>query len=82
MPCVTKGWPLERRKAQAERARKTKPWTQSTGPRSAEGKSRSRLNGVTHGLNTQAARILRDALRGHQASLTTVIPDLIRDPEE
>lgn len=42
-------WTPERRAKQAERIRQTKPWEQSTGPRTAEGKaisSRSADKGV------------------------------------
>ncbi len=46
---MTKGWSEERRKKQAERCRQNKPWEQSTGPKTTEGKKRSSLNAYKHG---------------------------------
>jgi len=37
-------WSPERKAAQALRCRQTQPWVHSTGPRSPQGKARSRLN--------------------------------------
>lgn len=37
-------WSSERKTAQALRCRQTQPWVHSTGPRSPQGKARSRLN--------------------------------------
>jgi hypothetical protein len=62
----TRGWPEARRKQQAERIRQTRPWTHSTGPRSADGKARASQNGTTHGMNTPAGRELRNALRAQR----------------
>ena len=59
----SKGWPPERRKAQAERIRQQQPWTHSTGPRTEAGKTRAALNATTHGMTGTAAQELRDALR-------------------
>jgi hypothetical protein len=36
---MANGWTLERRQRQAELIRQWKPWVQSTGPKSAEGKA-------------------------------------------
>lgn len=41
---TSSAWTPERRAAQAERIRQTKPWTASTGPRTAEGKASSSRN--------------------------------------
>jgi hypothetical protein len=46
---MAKGWTEERRRAQAERIRKTKPWEKATGPRTAAGKRRSSMNAYKHG---------------------------------
>ncbi len=42
-------WTEERRKAAAERCRAHKPWTQSTGPKTVEGKIRSSYNALKTG---------------------------------
>ena len=47
---MAKGWTEERRRRQAEMIRKHKPWEKSTGPRSAAGKARSRMNAVKSGM--------------------------------
>lgn len=41
-----------------------KPWRQSTGPRSAAGKSRCRGNALKHGFYSSAALQARRMLRG------------------
>jgi hypothetical protein len=46
---MAKGWTEERRKQQAERIRRTRPWEKSTGPKTAAGKKRSSLNAWKHG---------------------------------
>jgi hypothetical protein len=62
-PVITKGWPPERRRAQAARLKAQKPWLHSTGPRTTEGKARSRLNGYRHGLRSAAMRRLKSLMR-------------------
>lgn len=44
MSKATNGWTPERRKAQAEKIKQWKPWEQSTGARTAEGKAASSRN--------------------------------------
>jgi hypothetical protein len=39
-------WTEERKRKQAEAIRKWKPWEKSTGPKTAEGKDRSRMNAL------------------------------------
>ena len=43
------GWTPERRKRQSEAIRRWKPWNQSTGPKSAEGKAAVAGNAWTGG---------------------------------
>ena len=40
------GWTEERRKKQAEAIRRWKPWEKSTGPRTAAGKARCKMNAL------------------------------------
>ena len=65
-----KGWPPERRKAQAERIRQQQPWTRSTGPRTEAGKTRAALNATTHGMTGTSAQELRDALRAQRIAFS------------
>lgn len=46
---MANGWTPERRARQAEAIRRWKPWEQSTGPRTAEGKARTKMNGYRGG---------------------------------
>ena len=43
------GWTLERRARQSELIRTWRPWEQSTGPRTDEGKARTARNGFKGG---------------------------------
>ena len=55
-------WPPEARLKQAERIRQWSPWSKSTGPRSLEGKNRSKTNAWKGGVRWQArgyAEIIR-----------------------
>ncbi len=45
----TSGWTPERRARQAQAIRRWKPWERSTGPATAEGKARSKMNGYKGG---------------------------------
>ena len=59
-------WTPEQRKRQAEAIRRWKPWRQSTGPKSAEGKARVSGNAYTGGewaKLRQAIKELNQALR-------------------
>ena len=57
------GWPPERRKAQAERIKKQKPWQHATGPKTAAGKAKSAQNAYKHGFRSrdylEICRLLR-----------------------
>lgn len=62
---MANGWTLERRAKQAELIRNWKPWQQSTGPRSAEGKAEAAQNAFKGG----TWRELRDLSRQMSAML-------------
>ena len=64
----SKGWTAERRARLALRNRTHKPWTSSTGPKTARGKAISAVNARTHGTRSASVvaelRRLRELLRG------------------
>ena len=63
MTGITRGWPPSRRAAQALRIRRTKPWLQSTGPRTAAGKARVARNAYRHGFRSRAYAGIAAVLR-------------------
>lgn len=63
MSKVTKGWPLKRRREQAQRIRKQKPWKKATGPKTEEGKAASKNNGYKHGWRSEDMREVYRLLR-------------------
>ncbi len=60
-------WTDAQRAAASERARKSKPWLRSTGPKTAAGKARSARNALKHGYYTVAARAARARHRAIRA---------------
>lgn len=50
---MANGWTEERRKRQSELIRTWKPWEQSTGAKTDEGKAKSSLNALKHGLRAK-----------------------------
>lgn len=56
---MSKGWTEERRKQQAERCRRNKPWEKSTGPKTSAGKQRSKRNAIKHGRRSLAWKQIR-----------------------
>lgn len=67
-PKWSAGWTAERRARLALRNRAHKPWTSSTGPKTAHGKAISAVNARTHGTRSASVvaelRRLRELLRG------------------
>ena len=61
-----RGWTSERRKKQSEAIRRWKPWQQSSGPKSAEGKAAASRNAWAGGdwqKLRQAIKALNGAMR-------------------
>ena len=53
---MSHGWTPERRRRQSEAIRRWKPWKESTGPRTEDGKATSSLNAYKHGLRSAENR--------------------------
>lgn len=70
-------WTEEQRQRQREAIQKWKPWEQSTGPRTAEGKAKASRNGDKGGTWAEV-RVLRklanELLRGQRELLRRVMP--------
>jgi hypothetical protein len=66
------GWTLERRQRQAEMIRQWRPWEQSTGPRTEEGKQASARRGYKGGFK-EMLRELRQALRDQRRDLKILL---------
>jgi hypothetical protein len=72
-------WTPERRAAQSARLKALKPWEKSTGPKTAEGKSRSRLNALKHGERSLLMQRATEMLK-HQREFMRLARLLVTDP--
>ena len=67
------GWSPERRRRQRKAIQRWKPWEQSTGPRTPEGKAEAARNSLQYGLHDAKSREFRRAinalLREHRQAL-------------
>ncbi|TAL88472.1 MAG: hypothetical protein EPN69_16275 [Rhodanobacter sp.] len=68
---MANGWTLERRRRQAAAIKRWKPWLQSTGPRTDEGKAASSRNAWKGG-HRPLFRAMAEALRGQREWLDEV----------
>ncbi|MBF24797.1 MAG: hypothetical protein CML18_14800 [Pusillimonas sp.] len=59
---MARNWTPQQRKERAQDARRRKLWEYSTGPKTAEGLSKTRFNSTTTGVGTQQAVALRRAV--------------------
>lgn len=74
---MANGWTLERRQRQSQQIRSWKPWQRSTGPRTAEGKARTAMNGFRGGrrkAERELRKLLRQALAEHLEALARLTP--------
>ena len=65
-------WTEKEKKRQACVLRRHKPWKKSTGPRTAQGKEKSKYNATKHGSRSAAFIRLRKALAAQGAYLKLV----------
>ena len=54
-------WTLERRKKHSEKIQNGKPWENSTGPLTAQGRATSRMNALKHSMRSAKMRSLESA---------------------
>lgn len=75
-------WTDEKRQAARERCLRTKPWTRSTGPVTAEGKLVSSMNNLKHGLYAKASSLRFLAAMRHRQEIyeevKTEIEEILR----
>lgn len=64
---AARSWTQEQREGQREAIKRWKPWEQSTGPKSADGKARVSRNGWKGGAG-ETLRVLSRILREHRQS--------------
>ena len=57
------GWTKERRARQAAIIRRVKPWKSGTGPKSAAGKAKSKMNAFKHGGDMTSVKRLKRVMR-------------------
>ena len=57
------GWSPERRQRQRDAIKRWKPWEESTGPRTNEGKARAAANSLVHGLYAARSQALMRTVR-------------------
>jgi len=72
---MANGWSLERRARQAELIRSWRPWERSTGPRSAEGKTRTARNADKGGHRQtlrELSRMLNAEIKAHRDMLDAI----------
>ena len=66
-------WTPEERQAQSALIHAVKPWLLSTGPRTAEGKERSRMNARKHGLYSREFTLYKRLMREMNRSCKKIL---------
>ena len=73
---MSEGWTQERRQRQREAIQRWKPWEQSTGPRTPEGKATAARNSLVHGLDTAQQREFMRGVRAFLGKQRQVLKEL------
>ena len=76
---VSRGWPEKRRRAQAQNCRKIKPWEHTTGPKTKEGKNKSKNNSLKHGFRSVEGRELMRLMAAQRCFVRSVMRTLRED---
>ena len=72
-------WTSSQRSEQSESIIEVQPWQYSTGPKSLNGKRRSRMNAKQHGFDTEILREIRKSARRPEViELETLCKELIK----
>ncbi len=61
---MARNWTPEERKKQSDKVKDWKPWQDSTGPKTPEGKETSKHNATKHGLFTEEGVAFRRTIKG------------------
>jgi hypothetical protein len=70
-------WTVDERAKQAELIKTWKPWEQSTGARTAEGKAASSQNALVHGSRSAETRELQKAFSNLMKDIKKIIERII-----
>ena len=73
---MSEGWTQERRQRQREAIQRWKPWEQSTGPRTPEGKATAARNSLVHVLDTAQQREFMRGVRAFLGKQRQVLKEL------
>ena len=71
---MANGWTQERRQRQSEAIRRWRPWEQSTGPKTPEGKAKASQN-ANKGYDWKSVKSAATALHRNEKSLADLIAD-------
>ena len=70
---MARNWTPEERQKQAQAIQKRKPWKNSTGPKTPEGKAAVRDNAYKHGYRSRDIRRFQELLREYNRRLNEIL---------